>query len=326
MVKTIDEKINTVLTQNTFWFQDRGFEEKYEANITVLKETLLVLRNEIQNQGLTKKLLEDLLLKKANGLKVLLTLTGLSNESFKRLVSFIRGVDDAELSKFSFRNQWLEESELDGPNIAEWSDSKIESKIRENVYFRKGIVNLFYEGSTNPLLSKTLPLFELKKLSCSKLNFDIEAMIDTIIRYKEKGSYSGQMKNNPEAIIGKLLDDMNISFVSGDLNKLKERAPTEKRTMDFIIPHQENPQIIIEASYLTTTSSGQGDKAKTENNIRHLLKEHYPNARFWGFVDGIGWYVRKKDLERMVEAFEDVFTMEESELKRFQQSLIAVLK
>ena len=290
-----------------------------------------MLRNEIQNQGMTKKLLEDLLLKKANGLKVLLTLTGLSNESFKRLVSFIRVVDDAELSKFSFRNQWLEESELDVPNIAEWSDSKrsdskIESKIRENVYFRKGIVNLFYEGSTNPLLSKTLPLFELKKLSCSKLNFDIEAMIDTIIRYKEKGSYSGQMKNNPEAIIGKLLDDMNISFVSGDLNKLKEHTPTEKRTMDFIIPNQENPQIIIEASYLTTTSSGQGDKAKTENNIRHLLKEHYPNARFWGFVDGIGWYVRKKDLERMVEAFEDVFTMEESELKRFQQSLIVALK
>lgn len=326
MVKTIDEKVNTVLAQNTFWFQDRVFEEQYEAHITVLKETLLVLRNEIQNQGLTKKLLEDLLLKNENGLKVLLTLTGLSNESFKRLVSFIRVVDNAALSKFTFRNQWLEASELESPDITEWSDSIIESKIRKSVYFRKGIVNLFYEGSTIPLLSKTLPLFELKKLSCSKLKFDIEAMIDTLIRYKEKGSYSGKMKNNPEAIINKLLDGMNISFESGDLNKLKEHAPTEKRTMDFIIPNQENPQIIIESSYLTTTSSGQGDKAKTENHIRNLLKVHYPNARFWGFVDGIGWYVRKNDLRRMVEAFEDVFTMEESELKRFQKSLITVLK
>lgn len=326
MVKTIDEKVNTVLAQNTFWFQDRVFEEQYETHITVLKETLLVLRNEIQNQGLTKKLLEDLLLKNENGLKVLLTLTGLSNESFKRLVSFIRVVDNADLSKFTFRNQWLDTSELGSPDITEWSDSKIESKIRESVYFRRGIVNLFYEGSTIPLLSRTLPLFELKKLSCSKLKFDIEAMIDTLIRYKEKGSYSGKMKNNPEAIISKLLDGMNISFESGDLNKLKEHAPTEKRTMDFIIPNQENPQIIIESSYLTTTSSGQGDKAKTENHIRDLLKVHYPNARFWGFVDGIGWYVRKNDLRRMVEAFEDVFTMEESELKRFQQSLIVVLK
>lgn len=326
MAKTIDEKVNTVLTQNTFWFQDRVFEEKYEAHITVLKETLLVLRNEIQNQGLTKKLVEDLLLKNTNGLKVLLALTGLSNESFKRLVSFIRVVDDVELSQLSYRNQWLEVTELDNHDITEWSDLKIESKIQESVYFRKGIVNLFYEGSTIPLLSKTLPLFELKKLSFSKLNFDVEAMIDTLIRYKEKGSYSGQMKNNPEVIIGKLLEDMEISFENGDLNKLKEHAPTEKRTMDFIIPNQENPQIIIESSYLTTTSSGQGDKAKTENHIRRLLKEHYPNVRFWGFVDGIGWYVRKNDLRRMVVAFEDVFTLEESELIRFQQTLIAVLK
>ena len=326
MARTIDEKVNTVLTQNTFWFQDKVFDEQYEAHITTLKETVLVLRNEIQNQGLTKKLLEDLLLKKEYGLKVLLTLTGLSNESFKRLVSLIRGVDDVELSKCTFRNQWLENSELNTPDITEWFDSKIERKIQESVYFRKGIVNLFYEGATIPLLSKTLPLFELKKLSCSKLKFDIEAMIDTLIRYKEKGSHSGIMKNNPEVTISKLLNDMDISYESGDLKNLKEHAPTEKRTMDFIIPNQENPQIIIESSYLTTTSSGQGDKAKTENNIRHLLKKHYPNAHFWGFVDGIGWYVRRNDLRRMVEAFEDVFTLENSELRRFQQSLIVVLK
>ena len=327
MAKTTDEKVNTVITHNTFWFQDRVFEEQYEAHITVLKETLLVLRNEIQNQGLTKKLLENLLLKKANGLRVLLALTGLSNESFKRLVSFIRVVDDAELSKFSFRSQWLEESELDSLDITEWSDSKIESKIQKSVYFRKGIVNLFYEGSTILLLSKTLPLFELKKLSCSKLNFDVEAMIDTLIRYKEKGSYSGKAQNNAEVVIGNLLEEMEISFEqSVDLEKLREHAPNEKRVMDFIIPNREEPQVIIESSYSKTTSSGQGDKAKTEIAIRNLLANYYPNARFWGFVDGIGWYVRKNDLRRMVEAFEDVFTLEESELKRFRESLIAVLK
>ncbi|MYB63496.1 hypothetical protein F4X73_02290 [Candidatus Poribacteria bacterium] len=96
--------------------------------------------------------------------------------------------------------------------------------------------------------------------------------------------------------------------------------------MDFVIPNRKEPQVIIESSYSKTTSSGQGDKAKTEIAMRNLLVDHYPNAHFWGFVDGIGWYVRKKDLQRMVEAFEDVFTLEESELIRFQESLIAVLK
>ena len=326
MARTTDEKVSTVLTQNTFWFQDRVFEEEYEAHITVLRETLLVLRNQIQNQGLSKKLIENLLLEKTNGLKVLLALTGFSNESFKRLVSFIRVVDDEELSKFSYRDQWVQEAELDKSSIQEWSDSKIQGKIQKCASFRKGIVNIFYEGSTIPMLSRTLPLFELKKLSFSKLNFGVEAMIDTLVRYKEKGSYSGKRQNNPETVIGNLLTEMKIGFESGDLDKLKENAFVEKRTMDFIIPNRKDPQIIIESSYLATTSSGQGDKAKTENNIRELIEEHYPNARFWGFVDGIGWYVRKKDLERMVEAFEEVFTLDPKELKRFSELLIAILR
>lgn len=326
MARSTDEKVNTVLTQNTFWFQNRAFEEEYEAHITVLKETLLVLRNQVQNRGLTKKLVDDLILEKANGLKALLALTGFSNESFKRLITFIRVADDKELSKLSYRDQWLEEAELDKSNIKEWSDSKIETKIRECANFRKGIVNLFYEGSTIPVLSKTLPLFELKKLGVSKLSFEVEAMIYTLIRYKEKGSYSGQRQNNPEIVIGNLLTEMEINFHGGDLIKLKQHASTKKRTMDFIIPNQEDPQIIIESSYLTTTSSGQGDKSKTEVSIRDLIAEHYPNAHFWGFVDGIGWYVRKTDLRRMVEAYEDVFTFKEEELKRFSESLTTVLR
>ena len=281
----------------------------------------------MQNKGLTKELLENLITEKAYGLKVLLALTGFSNEHFKRLITFIRVVDDEELSQLSCRNLWIDEAELNETEITEWQDAKIQNKIQTCADFRKGIVNLFYEGSTIPLLSKTLPLFELKKLGVSKLSFEVEAMIDTLIRYKEKGSYSGKAQNNAEVVIGQLLEEMEISFEqSVDLEKLREHAPSEKRTMDFIIPNRKEPQVIIESSYSKTTSSGQGDKAKTEIAIRNILRLHYPNARFWGFVDGIGWYVRKKDLRRMVEAFEDVFTLEESELRRFQQSLIAVLK
>ena len=151
-------------------------------------------------------------------------------------------------------------------------------------------------------------------------------MIDTLIRYKEKGSYSGKAQNNAEVTIQELLDKMKINFEkSVDLDKLQQHAPNEKRTMDFVIPNRKYPQIIIESSYLSTTSSGQGDKAKTEIAVRNLIKKYYPDAHFWGFVDGIGWYVRKKNLGRMVEAFEDVFTLQESELIRFSELLTTVL-
>ena len=98
-------------------------------------------------------------------------------------------------------------------------------------------------------------------------------------------------------------------------------APDTKRTMDFIIPDKTAPKVIIECSYLVTTSSGQGDKSKTEISIDSLLKEHYPGAHFWGFIDGIGWYVRKNDLQRMVTAYEEVFTFHQDELERFSQQI-----
>ncbi|HED07080.1 MAG TPA: hypothetical protein ENI57_03085 [Ignavibacteria bacterium] len=112
-----------------------------------------------------------------------------------------------------------------------------------------------------------------------------------------------------------------MTFEKGDLKELIDNAPDNKRTMDFIIPNKKDPRIIIECSFLATTSSGQGDKSKTEISIDNLIKEHYPKAKFIGFVDGIGWYVRKGDLKRMVTAYEDVFTFHKDELKRFEELL-----
>ena len=66
----------------------------------------------------------------------------------------------------------------------------------------------------------------------------------------------------------------------------------------------------------------EGDKSKTEIGIDKLIKEHYPKAQFIGFVDGIGWYVRKSDLRRMVSAYEDVYTFHKQELQRFEKLLI----
>ena len=206
-------------------------------------------------------------------------------------------------------------------NIKEWSDRTILKLIRDNEYFRKGIVNLFFEGSSIPFLTKTIPLFELKKLSISKLKFEMPEMIDSLIRYKEKGSYSGIKGNNPEKVIGKILDRLDVSWETGDLTELIDNAPDNKRTMDFIIPNKKNPLIIAESSFLATTSSGQGDKSKTEISIDALIKQHYPQATFIGFVDGIGWYVRKGDLKRMVTAYEDVFTFRKDELDRFETLL-----
>lgn len=317
---TSELKFKTVIDKNTFYFFNPSFEEKYEGYLNSLKEILLFLKNEIENKGLKKEMFENLLIEKENGLRALLALTGFSNETLKRLTTIIRVVNDPELNKLVYKDKWFKDEDIN--NLTEWSDSQITKHIKENEYFRKGIVNIFFEGSTIPFLTKTVPLFELKKLSISKLKFELPEMIDTLIRYKEKGSYSGMKENNPEILIEEMLNHLGIPFETGDLGELIENAPDSKRTMDFIIPNKENPLIIAESSFLATTSSGQGDKSKTEISIDVLIKKHYPKAMFIGFVDGIGWYVRKGDLKRMVTAYEDVFTFHKEELKRFEKLLI----
>ena len=320
MKRTTEDKFQTVIKKNTFYFFNPKFEEDYEGYVNSLKETLLNVKNRIETEGLKKKIFEDLISKKENGLRALLALTGFSNEYLKRLTTIIRIVDIPELNNLVYKNKWYDETNPD--NIQEWSDSKIINLVRKNEFFKKGLVNIFFEGASIPFLADTIPLFELKKLSISKLKFEIPELIDTLIRYKEKGSYSGKKGNNPEIIVEEILKKLDIPWETGDLTELIDNAPDNKRTMDFIIPNKKNPLIIAESSFLATTSSGQGDKSKTEISIDTLIKEHYPNATFIGFVDGIGWYVRKGDLKRMVTAYEDVFTFHKDELCRFEKLLI----
>ncbi len=321
-----NNKFQKVIDKNTFYFYNPEFEEKYEGYISSLKSTLLVLKNDIEVNGLRKESFETLISKKENGLRALLSLTGFSNEFLKRITTLIRVVDDEELNKLVNKSKWYFKDSNSNYGVREWTDRQIQKMIYENEHFRKGIVNLFFEGATIPFLCNTIPLFELKKLTISKLKFEIPEMIDTLIRYKEKGSYSGKKENNPEILVEKILDELQITYEKGDLSELVKNAPDTKRTMDFIIPNKSNPLIIIESSFLVTTSSGQGDKSKTEISIETLIKDHYPKSTFIGFVDGIGWYVRKGDLKRMVSAYDDVFTYHADELIRFKKLVKKIFK
>jgi hypothetical protein len=98
MSKSVEEKIQTVIRKNTFYFFDSKFEESYEGYINSLKETLLIVKNKVETEGLKKEIFEWLLLEKENGLRALLALTGFSNEYLKRITTIIRIVDDPELN------------------------------------------------------------------------------------------------------------------------------------------------------------------------------------------------------------------------------------
>ena len=313
-------KFNTVIEKNTFYFQNLEFEEEYEAYISSLAQNLFILKNKVEQEGLKEEIFVEHIMNIQDGLDALLTLTGFSKESLLRLITFIRVIDDEQLNKIVNKDYWPKEDKEDEEDFGrEWTLEKIKSYVRNNRKFAEGIVNLFFRGSTVPILRKIIPLFEFKKLDINKLSFSTESLIDTIIRYKTKGSYAASKGNNPEVVIEKILNGLRYPFERGKL----ENIP---RTLDFIIPTKSSPKIIIECSYVVTTSSGMGDKAKTEQRVAEAIKKYYSDALFVGFVDGIGWYVRRGDLKRMVKAYDFVFTFRTDELNKFKCLLKKVIE
>jgi len=328
ILATADDFYQRVLDKNTLFYFNKDFEERYEAQqLNSLRLLLYNLYLAVQSDPPIKKRHLNDILQKHNGLRAVLSLNGFSNEFLKRITTMARILDDASLNKLLKRDDWSIDDEFDPSNISEWSDKTIIDHLVTNDAFRAGFVDLFFEGATNPCLIQYLPPFELVKLSSEKFNFEVPAFLDTVVRYKEKGSYTGKRENNPEDKLRQLLDDAKITYKSGvKLNRLMPLNDLSNRTMDLIIPDLDEPRVIVESSFLSTTSSSMGDKAKAMVSIKSRIRVLYPSALFIGFVDGIGWYVRKNDLDTMVSAFDDVFTFRRDELFRFELLLAKILK
>lgn len=314
-----EEKFNIVILKNTYYFYNEEFEEYYEGQISSLAQNIFLLKNKIDTYGLNESILLEHIRTVVDGLDAILTITGFSKESLQRLITFIRISDDITLSNLVNKAYWPEED-----SNGEWGLEKIKSLVRTNERFAKGIINLFFKGPTVPIIKKVLPLFEFKKLDINKFTFSIESLVDTIIRYKTKGAYKADREGNPEIVIEQVLRSHKLPFEKGKF-RIPE-AGNIPRTMDFIIPSKTAPKLIIECSYSVTTASGMGDKAKTEKMVRDYLKRNYPGVIFVGFVDGIGWYVRKKDLKRMVDAYDFVFTFHKEEIRNFEKLLLIIKK
>ena len=317
-LRSIADKLKTVREKNTYYFNNEVFEKEMQSHIDKLKFLALDLKEDMIENGCTKDVL-DRFLRKEDALKAVLGATAVSFEMLQRIVTIIRNEDFEEFTTVFYKDKWNSNN-----TKTEWGSKKIEKMTLENEYFRKAIVNIFFEGNET-ILGKMIPKYNSSKMTFSVINNVTtlsEQTLDTMIRYKERGSYAARKGNNAETVLQTILNDANISYDSGcDLPLLAENEQTLKRTMDFMIPNKENPRLIIESSFSTTTSSGNGDKAKTENGVDPLIKKYYPNTIFIGFIDGVGWYARTNDAERMCEGFDDVFTFHADELNRFKELL-----
>lgn len=306
---TNKQKLDIVIQRNTFFFKSLDFEEKWEARISAITNLLIFLKQELDTERSLdgkKKVVVKFITEKPDGLSALLALTSISEEFLLRLVTFARTVQDTELNKLMKPVAFSK-----FPTDKEISKASLNKLAKTDKNATESIVNLLFEGYSIPILQTYLPLFELKKLNFGKLEFSTESLIDSLVRHAKRGSYKALDENDPAGLIERLLAINKIPY------QKKTTLTGVSRTMDFIIPSKSSPKVLVECSFEVTTSSAMGDKAKTEIQVFSDVKRHFSDTAFVGFVDGIGWYVRKKDLARLVGAFDNVFTFKDTELDRF---------
>lgn len=322
------EKHQTINDKNTYFFINDKFENKYQKYIESLISEFVELQLKIKKNGCNEKVIGDLI-EEDNGLILITSCSALSFEMLEGIITYLVLKNDENLDVIFNTSKWRNSiNQKNKSNNCNITISKIQKFVKTNRYLKECIVKLFFFGYNIPELRNVIPLFELSKLNPSKLN-TIDTIhpevFDSLLRGKLKGSYSASKERNAEIIIETALNKLNVPYTRGDLPLLSRNEKTRKRTLDFIIPDKENPKVIIECSYVCTTSSGMGDKAKAENGVNDLIEKYYPGAIFIGFVDGIGWVSRHKDAKRMCEAFDDVYTFHDSEMKRFEEAIKEIL-
>ncbi len=322
----LEDKLKKVIERNTFFIpKSDEVERRYSELLSRIKEAIRELSEIVETIDLNDeneliKTLTDFLQRNEHGLNALLALSGMSYEKLYRIISFLRIMYKKE--KYKTDSKWLKEdvwTVKKGKEIfSEWKENKIKSKIRSDRSFAEDIIKIFL--GKNEFVNNQLSEFEKGYiLTPNKLTLQREALVDTLIRYSLSGRYSASKGVVPEEIIKNILNELDVPYESG-------RVKGIGRKIDIVIPSKENPKIFIQISYVETTSSGMGDKAKTERDtVRRNIKKYYPDAIFIIFVDGAGWLTREEAVKVMCEAGDYVFTFHKDSLNEFKK-LIEELK
>jgi len=309
MSLSVEEKLRIIKEKNTYFASaSPEVEEKYqkivEETVSALKKWKQIIEESKPSEDKDlQRLLADFISKENHGLRAALVLCGLSNEKMFRIFSFLRAAY-AE-GRYKTNSSWVKEGG------SEWKEDKILAKLKSDPEFALDFAKILL--GKEPLVTQVLSPFERMHFKKEKFLFIEDALLDALARYSLHGSYSAAKGGGAELILKQILDDMGILYTSGKIKGIDRR-------IDFIIPSKQNPKIFMEVAFVETTSSGMGDKAKTERDtVAKSIKQYYSNAIFVLFVDGAGWLVREEAMRIMCEAADYVFTFHPEQLEEFKK-------
>lgn len=247
--------------------------EGYYSNI--ISRRVKDLQNNLLGIG-TKEGLSEFILKNDNSIEELITLLGLKQEKFKRVVSWIR------LSQgFVFDS--------------EWDSKRVQRECANSPIFLDLICELFQNGRINKNLQSIIPAFILDDFFIDK-NVMGRLANEDILTSLVKDKYSTEYNSKYCEHYYKLLDS-HINSIS----RYHSAVYRKNQTVDDIniianTIEKGNKTIIINSNFYLTTSSSQSRYATQIDNI-YSSSYGFSNLLVINILDGAGWIGRPSDFK-----------------------------
>ena len=214
--------------------------------------------------------------------KVLLKMSNLSQEKFRRVISAQR------FARGDYGN--------------EWSIRQIRNRIRRDDAFARAIAEMFIEGRGNPLVEHIAD-FYLEQLAFPEKWDDLlqdRDFASRIVREMLAGEYSDKKGDHIETVVAKHLE--RALEPVGSTYK-KGRVSFVGKEVDLAVPDTDDPVIMIMVSYTETTSSTQNQRATEQetmfNDINTWNSRNRTDKILVNVVDGGGWLARRTSMEKM---------------------------
>lgn len=229
-------------------------------------------------------------------LRAIVSLIGLSEERLKRVVSLIRH------SSEDFKT--------------EWDIRKISKTLQTDRTFRELLIDFFIGGRASQI-GREVPLYYMRNFKLTDPYFisDLRNFryVERILNDNEiQGKYSNKVGAHVENIIKARLENYKVTHNNSPDYAVQKEFPLLNKNVDFLIPDVTSPKILIESSYIITTSSGQSKRADQLVEFYSTLMRHNANHRdnkiiMLNYCDGFGWIGRQSDLHRIYDASDFVF-------------------
>lgn len=284
--KTILRKpsVDEVLNDITAFVASESLERQFDQRLGQRKMLVEALKKFSKTEDITEDELIPLISSDDEFINVIISILGMSQEEFYRVITLIRV--------------------LEGSFDSEWKMNTIVNQARKDRNFAGKVAALLLHGKDDKQLAKHIPRFSLNKLDKNKLLLDLDALLDSLIRTGLKGAYDEAKGDIVEDWVANILDELRVLYVHDVI------VPNLDRKMDFVIPNLENPIILCEVGVFVTTARELSEKGLVEMRIKEQVKEHYPDSFLVRIIDGIGWLARGgKALPMVIDASDYVLTL-----------------